>query len=186
MDQGTFERFRQGDSEAAEYMVDLYGMQLFHYARLHTFQTETAEDIVQDTFLEAFRSREKARSAETLRAWLFTILRRRLAKEYEKGRTNREFSFGEKAPDSPEPARQGSRILEGQSRKWLEDAVASLPPRDREAVALKYFAGLKIREIADVLRIPQGTIGGILARGLRDIRAWFDERGVQMEDLLND
>ncbi|MCH7871983.1 MAG: sigma-70 family RNA polymerase sigma factor, partial [Planctomycetes bacterium] len=66
------------------------------------------------------------------------------------------------------PSRPDSLEAEEQ-RNWVLAAVAASTPRQREVIALHYFAGLSLRECADLLEVPSGTVKSRLARGLTEL-----------------
>ncbi len=60
--------------------------------------------------------------------------------------------------------------MANERRRWLADAVARLPERDREVIALRYFADLSEAETASALECPVGTVKSRLARALGRLR----------------
>lgn len=182
IDDATFARFQAGDADAMERVVDLHERRLVALARLVVRPRDAAEDVVQEVFVDAWRQRTRIRTASGLRPWLFAVLRRKCARSG----GNFAVAFGDDPPEIPSPERAVGGVLHGQARASIEQALGALAPDDREIVTLKYFGGLKIREIAEVLGMPQGTVGVRISRGLEKIRAWFESRGMGLEDFLHD
>lgn len=182
IDDGTFARFQAGDEKAMERIVDMHWRRLLAFARLVVRPQDAAEDIVQETFVEAWRQRTRIRGSSGLRPWLFALVRRKASRHG----SGVAIAFGDDPPEVPSPERATQGVLHGQMRRHLEEALGALSREDREIVTLKYFGGLKLREIAEVLGMPQGTVGVRVSRGLEKVREWFDSRGMALEDFLHD
>ncbi|GAA0918037.1 sigma-70 family RNA polymerase sigma factor [Nonomuraea longicatena] len=117
------------------------------------------DDVAQVVFAEAWRSRHRFDPGRDLAAWLLAIAHRR-AVDHLRAR---------RPPTIPlewvaEPA--GDDRDSHADRDRLRRAMAALPPAQREAIALAYFADLTQREIAARLRVPLGTVKARTARGL--------------------
>jgi RNA polymerase sigma-70 factor (ECF subfamily) len=185
LDDETFAAFQAGSDSAASRLVDLYHLRLFHFALQKAGSREAAEDAVQEAFIELYRQRAAIEAPGKVLPWLFTLVRRRIARQYERGPREITLADGEDHPDGESPAAQRGGILGTQAAKWIDRALAGADDKDREMIILKYFCGMKIREIAAVLAMPQGTVGVRIARGLQRLRAWFDDEGISPEDLLD-
>jgi RNA polymerase sigma factor (sigma-70 family) len=136
-----------------------------------------AEDVVQEAFVRAARSLDGFRSGAPFRPWLLTIVanearnRRRSTSRREALQlrvAHRDAADGSRLPD----ARSTEEIaLANEQRRWLLRAVAGLSDRDREVIALRYFADLSEAETASALECPVGTVKSRLARALGRLRA---------------
>lgn len=135
-----------------------------------------ADDLVQDTYLKAFRAADRFESGTNLRAWLFTILHntaRNRARDRARDRVTVDsevvdeaaetMAFGTAAPaDDPE-----SRLLRSTLAPELQSAVDELPDTFRAAVWLRDVEEFSYSEIADMLNIPVGTVMSRISRGRR-------------------
>jgi RNA polymerase sigma-70 factor (ECF subfamily) len=149
---------------------------LFRSALRLTRDRSAAEDLVQDTFVKAFRAAARFERGTNLRAWLFTILmntwrnRRRDA-----GRDPVEI-------DSETVERAGQRRLGGETPEEallrntlaapLRAALAALPAVFRDAVWLRDVEEFSYAEIAGILGVPVGTVMSRISRGRRNL---FDQ-----------
>lgn len=155
-----------------ERMIDRYGDGLLRLCLLYLKDYGLAEDAVQETFLRAYRNWHKFEGRSSEKTWLTTIAinvcRTMLRSPW------RRRVVGEEAlallqtedPDMPDPA--------------VARAVMRLPKEQRIAVILFYVQEMKIREIAQVLEIPQATVSSRLNRARTKLRAelkecFFDE-----------
>jgi RNA polymerase sigma-70 factor, ECF subfamily len=146
--------------------------------RLARGREDQADDLVQDTFLQAFRAWHSYTLGTNCRAWLFTICRNRFLRgEERRGRrpevTNSEIDadveamaatavFSEVAAAAPEQESFGS-FVDAQVMK----AVDALPDAYREIVVLSDIEGLSYPELSEVLDVPTGTVKSRLFRARR-------------------
>ncbi len=186
LDSETFKAFRQGSQEAAGRIVDLYHLRLYYFARHFTRDRELAEDAVQESFIELLRQRSKIGSHTKVGSWLFTLVRRKVARHIERGAGRREMPVGDDMPETPLAPDQQRGMLESGRHRVLDNALQAASDDDREVLVLKFFCGMKVREIADLLSIPQGTAGVRIARSLTRLRSWFETEGMSLEDLLDE
>jgi RNA polymerase sigma-70 factor (TIGR02943 family) len=75
--------------------VEKYGDYLFNYAIVRVNDSDTAEDLVQETFLSALKALDRFRGESTERTWLTSILKRKIIDTYRKKYSSKEFSFGQ-------------------------------------------------------------------------------------------
>jgi RNA polymerase sigma-70 factor (ECF subfamily) len=159
-------RRTQFEREALQHLDALYGFGL-KLAR----SRDDAEDLVSDTLLRAFERWEQYRLGTNIRAWLFTILYHVFVSR--KRRVDAREVPRHEEPDGwtgPEPV--GDADPEGTFYdSFLDDeitrAIAALPPEYRSAVVLSDVQGLRYAEIAELLRVPEGTVKSRLFRGRR-------------------
>lgn len=169
------------EDEALEHIDALYRTAL----RL-TRNAADAEDLVQETYLRAFRFRDRFLAGSNLRAWLFKILSNTAISRFrhtshESSDTSLDemgdFDLYDQAVMSGgsigESAEQEalSQILDVDVRRALED----LPDPFRLAVVLSDVEGFSYKEIADMLEVPLGTVMSRLFRGRRILRNQLQE-----------
>src|SRR5829696_9091473 len=132
-----------------------------------------AEDVTAQAFERAFR---KARTYDPgkggARAWLFGIARHAALDELRRGKRLATL-VSEPVDPAAGPDEAAERALE---RAAVRDALAGLPPRDREIVALKFHAGLDNAEIAVVLGVSVSNAGTQLHRAMAKLRRALDDR----------
>ena len=132
-----------------------------------------AEDVTAQAFERAFR---KARSYDPRkggpRAWLFGIARHAALDELRRGKRIATM-VAEPVDAAAAPDEAAERAFE---RAAVRNALADLPPRDREIVALKFHAGLDNAEIADVLGVSVSNAGTQLHRAMTKLRRALDDR----------
>ena len=130
---------------------------------------ETADDLVQETYLRAWRSFDKFEPGTNCRAWLFRIFFY-VRSEYRRSQARQPLVFSlDYVKESTLPAQ-----INTSSDVTLEEinlAFKELPEPFRIAVLLSDVEGLTYREIAEVLNVPVGTVMSRLSRGRRMLRA---------------
>lgn len=141
-----------------------------------TRNPDAAQDLVQDTYLKAFRARERFTAGTNLKAWLFTILHntwRNRRRDQARSRVTFDSETVEQADEglasvvtfeSPE-----TLLMRATFDAELKAALDALPENYREAVWLRDVEELSYQEIADVLSIPIGTVMSRISRGRKQL-----------------
>lgn len=129
---------------------------------------EAASDLVQETYLRAWKYFDTFDPGSNCRAWLFRILRNVWADRWRRPRL--EMPFGEKEGEAIEPYYDWEgEFLERQWSADVERALGELPAEYRWAVLLADVEELSYKEIADVLGCPIGTVMSRINRGRRTL-----------------
>ena len=135
-----------------------------------------AQDLVQDTYLRAFRSAGQFETGTNLRGWMFTILHNTFLNERrDRGRSPIEADSEavEQAPDDRQDSgNPEERLLRETMDPDLQAALDSLPPAFREAVWLRDVEQFSYEEIAGIVGVPIGTVMSRISRGRRTL---YDE-----------
>jgi len=130
---------------------------------------ETAEDLVQETYLRAWRSFDKFEPGTNCRAWLYRIFFY-VRSEYRKSQARQPLIFSlDCVKESTLPSQTNTSV--DLTLEEIKRAFAELPEQFRIAVLLSDIEGLKYGEIAEVLNVPVGTVMSRLSRGRRMLRA---------------
>ena len=156
---------KAGDSAAFERIVRQYQSMVFSLACYFLRDPGRAEEIAQEAFLRLYQNLDRIESPEHLAQWLRKVTWRCGIDEVRRAGHGKEVAVD----DLPEPAaaaREGDLLLEGR----LRALVASLPPRARMMVVLRYQEDLSLAEIADVMGIPLNTVKSGLARAVGVLR----------------
>ena len=160
-------------AEALALLDALYGTAL----RL-TRDADRAQDLVQDTYLKAFRARAQFTEGTNLKAWLFAILHntwRNRQRDRARARVEFDSEAVEAAAESVSDVRgtavesPEALLLRAGLDAELKAALDRLPSTFREAVWLRDVEELSYQEIAQVLQIPVGTVMSRISRGRRQL-----------------
>lgn len=152
--------------EALAYIDSLYGTAM----RL-TRRPADAEDLVQDTYLKAFRSASQFQRGTNLKAWLFTILHntfRNMLRHDGRNPVDVDSDYVEQAPAYAATEHSPEELLTRATLDAdLQAALDALPDAFRQAVWLRDVEELSYAEIAKVLDVPIGTVMSRISRGRR-------------------
>jgi RNA polymerase sigma-70 factor, ECF subfamily len=141
----------------------------YRLARCLTGREHDAEDIVQEAALRAFRY-FRTFSGGNGRAWFLRIVRH-VCYDYHSDTLKRvEDTIDEEQYASEPTASPEMLLLQEENVSLIEDAMRDLPERFRELLVLRELEGLSYQELADVLRIPIGTVMSGLSRARQALR----------------
>ncbi|MDH5605917.1 MAG: RNA polymerase sigma factor [Anaerolineae bacterium] len=160
------------DPTAFQALYRHYFPRVYAYVAYRVSRVEDIEDIVADTFLKAVEGLNdfEWRGSGSFAAWLFRIARNLVTSFYRKNnKANSDISL-EALPE----LRTGGPSLDDRAAQkdlylHLRQLIAELPPRQQEVITLKFFGGLRNREIAQALGIRQRTAAAYLSRGLAEL-----------------
>lgn len=147
---------------------------VYRFARSLTRDEADAEDVVQETYLRAFRSWTTFQTGTDIKRWLFTIARNVFLRSREKGK--REVTLdddGAAAVDAAQAAETWVRkgldpiLASADLAPAIQDAIAELPETFQSVVVLVDLEDQSYEEAADMLEIPVGTVRSRLFRGRR-------------------
>jgi len=164
-----------GAEEALRLLLRAYGGALYGYAYKRLGDAGLAEEIVQETMLRVWQNAGRFdRGAGTLRGWLYQIASN-LIVDAQRRRAVRPPS----ALYEPSEVADSKQSLEDEMLHWQVAAVmADLRPEHREVITLVHFEGFKLREVADQLRIPLGTVKSRCFYALESLRVALEEQGL--------
>src|SRR5215831_3678547 len=148
---------------------------LFNFAVSLTRNREKAEDLVQDAYLRAFRAYATFTPGTNIKAWLFQILKNVHINAYRSGKAHPEEVAWEAIDgglDAASPVETPeAAVMNGLLHGEVQEALDAIPVEYREVVVLAFAEEMSYREIADVLRIPIGTVMSRLHRGRKLLQA---------------
>ena len=156
-----------GRDDAFAALYDRLGVELFRVACAMLECREDAADAVQEVFIGLFRARRTFREIKNLRAYVFAALRREAARLWAKRKLRRSLPLDR----ADELAVRQMDASASDEAVGLERAVHSLPPEQRELIALKIDGGLTFAEIGKILGINPNTAASRYRYALEKLRA---------------
>ncbi|HSM69164.1 MAG TPA: sigma-70 family RNA polymerase sigma factor [Xanthomonadales bacterium] len=162
------ERSLRFEKLAREYATDLY-----RYAMWICGNDALAKDLVQETFLRAWRAIGSLKSDKAAKSWLITILRREYARTFE--RKVPKFTDIDSVVVADEEELDPADRLE---RKLLRKGMASLPKKYREPILLQVVMGFSCKEIAGQLGVSKSAVMTQLFRAREMLKSNLQEDGV--------
>jgi RNA polymerase sigma-70 factor (ECF subfamily) len=174
-------RARSGDADAFRILVDRHSRPLFRLAFRMTGNEQDAEDVVQESFLRAFRQLAKFDERASFGTWLYRIAsncsldlvrskkRRseRMATAPEGGGGEMEDLMAALPSDSPTPERMA---LSGEVRDKVTVAMNELSATERTAFVLRHFEGMNIEDVSRVLGCQPGAAKHSVFRAVQKLR----------------
>ena len=166
-------RCLRGDQAAWDMIVRQYWRKVFNTAYKFVGRHEQAEDLTQDIFLKIFKSLDTFDSRANFQTWLISVSRNLCIDHYRRVRKEREtidhqVDANELSPLSHEPSPMAG--LERRDRvSLLRHAMAKLPETLRTAVLMRDIQEMTYQEIADALRLPEGTVKSRINRGRTEL-----------------
>jgi RNA polymerase sigma-70 factor (ECF subfamily) len=170
-DEELLTRFRNGQRELFGVLVRRYQRELYGYLRRYVGDSNLADDVFQATCLQVFTKIGQYEPGRPVRPWLYTIatnqaidaMRRAgrhptvsLEQTTSEGDNGEERSLVEMIETRESGPLEQSHLEE--RRLMVRACVDQLPDFLRQVVILVYYQGLKYREVADILKVPVGTI----------------------------
>ena len=162
-------RAQNGDAVAFGQMVELHAEPVWRCARALCGDDHEAEDLAQETFVEAWRSLQRFDGRARFSTWLYGILRHRFLKARRKSRPviERNCETIEQPSREAEPP---AAIEQAEEATLVLAALAVLPDEHRAVLELRFFADASLAEIATLLGCPLGTVKSRLHHGLEKLR----------------
>jgi len=163
------ERCLAGDQQAWDQIVRQHWRKVFNLAYKFVGRHDEAEDLTQDIFLKIFKALHTFDRRANFQTWLISISRNLCIDHYRSVRKEREtmardVDASQLAPPSRERSPYGE-LEQLDLRQRIRVALAELPPTLREAVVLRDLQEFSYQEIADKLRLPEGTVKSLINRG---------------------
>jgi len=171
-----------GDATAWEEIVRLHSRRIYNLCYRFTSSPDDAQDLTQDVFIKIYRtlgSYDVEKGAFT--TWLTTLTRNLLVDHFRRSRQDRLTdsidvgvrededapALGERLEDiAPRP---DERLASKETQKMVQQALTRLSPDLREAVILRDLQDFDYKEIAHILKVPEGTVKSRINRGRMEL-----------------
>ncbi len=174
-DENLLEQAANGDTEAFQILYERYRDPIFRFAYRMLGSAETAEDVAHDCFLSLIKEPNRFdRDKASLRTYLYAAARNQAAKRYQAfGREAaiEDLQYEPRLSDRHQPIRQ---VLDDELTSEVRDAIADLPPLQREALVLFEYEELSLAEIGAVVGVDPNTVKARLFRARDKLRARLD------------
>ena len=151
---------KAGDKKALALLVERYKKLAYRTALGLVGNKDDAYDISQEAFLRVYRSAGTYDESQPFLPWFYTIIAN-LCRTWLKRRSRREnrmLDVDDVSYLMVDDANPEAEMIRKESIASLRRAIMNLPFEDREIIMLQHFRGMSYAEIADLLRIPRGTV----------------------------
>ena len=174
----AIQRLKQGDISGLEFLVAYHQVKAVRTAYLITRDLGLAEDVVQDSFLQAFRSISGFDSTRLFEPWFMRSvvnasvkMMQRSAKQVEAGEEADEFLLAEFTA-RVESVEEQVESIEAQNQIW--DAMQKLSPRQRAVIVQRYFLEMSEKEMAEEAGSAVGTVKWMLNAARERLRSLIE------------
>ena len=168
-DLACMQRVGRGDQRAFRELVDRYLNAITRFALRTLGDRAEAEEVAQETFLRLWTSAAEFEPHATPKTWLYRIARNLCIDRIRKRRTHgQEVELSEEREAGED--RPSALLLRKQTSARVEEALATLPERQREAITLVHYEGLSGAEACEILAVSAEALESLLARGRRALR----------------
>lgn len=172
-DEDLMELFQGGYEEAFNHLVSRYKDRIHNFIYRYTHNHEDCEDIVQETFLRVFRSRNSYERIAKFSTWLFTIAINLAKSQYKKKKKMQKVSMHKDPsdPDDMEIVIEDENLTPDESLheklcvEQVEKALEEIPEDFKEVVVLRDIQNLTYEEITKITDLPMGTVKSRINRG---------------------
>ena len=171
-------RARAGDEEAFRRLVERHSSRLFRVAYRMTGNEMDADDVVQESFLKAYRQLDRFEARSSFGSWLHRIavhsacdlLRARRRRKESPADPSSE-SEGDALDSLPAPSPSPDRLAQSaEVERHVQTALQRLTAQERTAFVLRHFEHMSTKEIGQVLEIEPGAVKNSVFRAVRKLR----------------
>lgn len=169
---------RQGDVDAFALLYDRHAAAGFSLAYRMTGDRAGAEDVLQDSFLSIWRSRERySPERGSVRAWVLGIVHNRGIDSLRRSSVHERRRASAEGIEEQHEARELTDVEAGrrEEARTLRALLAGLPDEQGKVIELAYFGGFTHTQIAEMLATPVGTVKGRMRLGLEKMRRGLGE-----------
>lgn len=161
--------------EKFEGLVQAYSNDLYRYAYWLSSDRSVAEDLVQETYLRAWKALDSLLDAGAAKSWLFTIVRRENARRFERKSARTEHvSWEDTGLDNVIMAQEAFTDIDEMA---LRSALEALPKDYSEPLVLQVLGGYSCEEIGEILEIKPGAVMTRVFRARQKLRKYLSEDG---------
>jgi RNA polymerase sigma-70 factor (ECF subfamily) len=170
------------DANEFAVLIERYEARLARYIlRLGISRAEDREDILQNTFIKTYMNLNSFDPALAFSSWIYRIAHNETMSFFRRSKARPQVELGEEgaalfaevADESSDTAALAERRLAAGELSW---ALATLAPRERDVLMLRYFEERSYSEIADILELPLGTVSTLIHRAKRSLHTTLSPR----------
>ena len=170
----AIEAAQHGDTVAFAALYDAFHPEILVYLTHHLRHRETAEDLAQQTFLNAWKAIPRYQQRNVpLRAWLYRIARNQMLDHWKRQRPSLNVDLVNPAGNTDIEA----GAIAADERRQLHEAMRRLSEDHREVIVLRFFMEKSAAEVGEIMGRKEVTVRGLQFRALRALRAALEDAG---------
>jgi len=163
-------RAQLGDDQAFMRLAERYHARLLHYVRRLVRERATADDVVQETWVAAYRGLRRLRDPERLKPWLYGIARNQALNALRREERTRLELVGNEVLEAVPDGAHGDLEIRAEHVAQVHRGLDGISPAHAEVLVLRYVDGLSYEEIAEITRTKLGTVRSRLHYARRALR----------------
>ncbi|MCM3618997.1 RNA polymerase sigma factor [Sutcliffiella horikoshii] len=170
-DEKLLEQMADGDQAAFEAFVHRYHVAIYQYVERLLKDSKKAEDVVQETFIRLLKQLKNKQIPTYPKAWMYRVASN-ICKDYWRSAQYRsEDTAKEEMPVTVDQQASVIEIYERQeTRKEILASLKNLSETQQQIVTLRFYQDMKLKEIAEILDLPLGTVKSNLFHALKRLR----------------
>jgi RNA polymerase sigma-70 factor (ECF subfamily) len=176
-DEEVAKRVQEGSREHFGILVERYEPRLLRYGRKFIASNEDIEDIVQDIFISCYQNLKGFDAGKKFSPWIYRIAHNAFVNGLRKRKKSPlifvDFDMLVAHPAYEDPAPRERE--EAEMKRMIEQGLSELKPNYREVLVLYYLEELSYKEIADIIKVPTGTVGIRLKRAKEALKAVYEK-----------
>jgi RNA polymerase sigma factor (sigma-70 family) len=172
-DKFIWKSLKEGDLKAFAVLFETYYPSLHSYGLKISKNESLTEDTLQDFFLYVYEHRENLSDLDTIAPYLFTSYKRFLINVIKKNEKTKSTDFSKEIiPDIQFTKEEliTNQETENFKNKNISKLLNKLPKRQKEAIYLKYYSGLKTREISEIMNINYQSVVNTLHKAINNLK----------------
>lgn len=175
-DSELLKRHQEGDSDAFPLIMKAYLKPIYHFAFHFTREEGSAEDIVQETFIKAWKHLDRFNAEKKFKTWIFAIAKNTAYDYLKKKRAIPFSSFEDDDGENPIEAIDDEKLLpdslfeKKEIAATLAQALEQISPPNRAILTLRYLEDFSLEEISEILDEPYNTIKSRHGRALKSLK----------------
>ena len=187
-------RARTGDQSAQGKLVQLWYKRIYNFGYKFFLDHDLAMEVSQKTFISMCKNLERLQDTARFKPWLYKIVVNYCREEVRKKKGSRSLSFdlvwNREHEDSPQWESSGRRydnpeqqLQQLELSEILQNALLELSDEQREVVIMKEYEGLKFREIAEILNVPENTVKSRMYYGLDALKKILKKKNINKNTI---
>jgi RNA polymerase sigma-70 factor (ECF subfamily) len=167
------------EPEAFGELYEEYYSRIFGYVLRRTANLQLAQDITSEVFFKALKGINNFYwRGISFSSWLYRIASNEIANSYRRNVNDHKYLQEVRtSPLSQDYISAELELRKNEEYQTLWEGISRLPPEYQEVITLKYFEDKELKEIAEILRKPEGTVKSLLHRGIEKLRSTLGRGG---------
>lgn len=180
-DEVLLSQIAAGEADALQALYHRYGKRMYAYSLRLVNHPQTAEDVLQESMLAVWQNASKYRHQGRVIAWLLAIVHNKAMRTFRRKPSLDLENFERYLPDpAPLPDEKASQ---SEHKDLLRDGLHHLSVEHRTILELVFYQGLSLKETAQVLGCPLGTVKSRLSYAKENLKGVLNREGLTAEDV---